>query len=109
MATKLLLKNYAKKIYQGVEGYSFDKVIKLFPYYYFQIRYYYDRLKTEELFLSYFKFQTYVLSPARITITKIMLDEKAAQKRSLELNKRNEEIANIKDVKKRNLKFMKKD
>lgn len=48
MVSQQYLKDYAEKIYRQVEGYSFDKVIRLFPKFYIQIKYYYDRIKSDE-------------------------------------------------------------
>lgn len=48
MVSQQYLKDYAEKIYRHVEGYSFDKVIRLFPRLYIQIKYYYDRIKSNE-------------------------------------------------------------
>lgn len=53
MVSQQFIKDYAEKIYRNIEGYSFEKVIRLFPRYYIQIKYYYDILRSEEAFESF--------------------------------------------------------
>lgn len=68
MVSQQCLKDYAEKIYRQVKGYSFDKVIRLFPKLYIQIKYYYDVLKAAEFEESFrnlfvmFKFRMFELN-----------------------------------------------
>lgn len=74
MVSQQYLKNYAEKIYRQVEGYSFDKVIRLFPRLYIQIKYYYDLLKSAE-FQEAFK-QMFVMFKSKIFyLNKLVSDE----------------------------------
>lgn len=74
MVSQQFIKDYAEKIYRNIEGYSFEKVIRLFPRYYIQIKYYYDILRSEEAFAS-FKIMT-VLFKGRIrSLNELVRDE----------------------------------
>lgn len=48
MVNESELMDYARNIYDGVEGYTFDKVRDLFPLYYYPIRGYYLMIFMEE-------------------------------------------------------------
>lgn len=48
MVNESELREYAQNIYDGVEGYTFDKVRELFPLYYYPIRGYYLMIFMEE-------------------------------------------------------------
>ena len=48
MVSKQWLKDYALRIYNKTPGYSFEKVLKLFPKYYSSIKFYYQLLEIEK-------------------------------------------------------------
>lgn len=47
MVSDKYLKNYARKIYEGIPGYSFQRVAKLAPSYLPAIQYYYDLIRRD--------------------------------------------------------------
>ena len=48
MVSKQWLKDYALRIYKKTPGYSFEKVLRLFPKYYASIKFYYQVLEAEK-------------------------------------------------------------
>ena len=48
MVSKQWLKDYALRIYNKTPGYSFEKVLRLFPKYYSSIKFYYQLLELEK-------------------------------------------------------------
>lgn len=48
MVDKQWLKDYALRIFKKVPGYSFEKVLRLFPKYYASIKFYYQVLEAEK-------------------------------------------------------------
>lgn len=74
MVSQQYLKDYAEKIYRHVEGYSFDKVIRLFPRLYIQIKYYYDVLKAAE-FEESFKNMFVLFKRKMFLLNKLVRDE----------------------------------
>ena len=48
MVNKQWLKDYALRIYNKKPGYSFEKVLKLFPKYYSSIKFYYQAIELEK-------------------------------------------------------------
>ena len=74
MVSQQYLKDYAEKIYRHVEGYSFDKVIRLFPMLYIQIKYYYDVLKAAE-FEESFRNMFVLFKGKMFELNKLVRDE----------------------------------
>lgn len=74
MVSQQYLKDYAEKIYRHVEGYSFDKVIRLFPMLYIQIKYYYDVLKAAE-FEESFRNMFVLFQDKMFELNKLVRDE----------------------------------
>lgn len=74
MVSQQYLKDYAEKIYRHVEGYSFDKVIRLFPMLYIQIKYYYDVLKAAE-FEESFRNMFVLFKGRMFELNKLVRDE----------------------------------
>ena len=74
---------YAKNIYNNVEGYSFDKVIRLFPRFFMRIQHYYNQIKSKELFTEYSKIQSYAAIPLKLAVNRLVattkLDEDVSQ------------------------------
>ena len=74
---------YAKNIYNNVEGYSFDKVIRLFPRFFMRIQHYYNQIKSKELFTEYSKIQSYAAIPLKLAVNRLVattkLDENVSQ------------------------------
>lgn len=74
MVREQYLKDYAEKIYRRTEGYSFEKVIDLFPSLYIRIKYYYDALKYEE-FQESFKHLFVIFKARAYEINKSLRDD----------------------------------
>ena len=93
MVSQQCLKDYAEKIYRHVEGYSFDKVIRLFPKLYIQIKYYYDRIKSDEFINQLRTIQMYgYLEGIKNFEELVAKDVKAANLSVFQLKKREELI-----------------